>query len=700
MIHLSDHKEIFSALNRLSLRTKCLLGVWVIFLLLVASGIHGSSIPATKGFWAPGNAEKSFLFEVLPWRIRKYVYGRPKLENLFLAAPRGIRSDEYIVDAPFALSQLSHDPPFPVINTNFGNGQNMLLMDHTPVWHITLLARPVTWGYFLFGARRGLAWSWWFQAFSCFTVLWLLLEVILRGHSGLAAFGAFWFCGSAFVICYSLWPAYLMFFPCLGCLTLYHWLNSTQPKVQLLCGILAGLSLPGMLMFLYPPWQVVAGQLFLLLFIGLLIRDGLYRKVRTLTRWQVSSLAIAVLLAATLSAAFLVTCWPALRALSQTVYPGARVSTGGGFDWVWLSRGFYNLRTIFWAPAYLGNQTMAASFYYLFPAVLVAVCFSRLWVKRLTTVGWILLLYLAGTLWYMMFGISSTLAKFTLLSHTSGLANEITLGLASIILCVYVLATASETSVDSFWQRRAVPALAAFGMTVLCLELGFFTQAAIPEFPSTGVIILAAFLAGCAAYAMLVGHKQIFCGLVGTAVFLTSFGFNPLSTRLDYLYNGELAQQIKRFNDQAGGRPLWACYDYAHAGMLVALLGGRTLTWVQFYPQLDLWNVLDPDKSQMSAYNRYAHIILKYSGETTPVKFTAPGPDQLHIEASPNDPKLRSLGVRYILAIGEFQQGLAEAHLQPLYRSPSGRFTIFEYPATPTQPQPAAPLAGSAVQHP
>jgi hypothetical protein len=50
--------------------------------------------------------------------------------------------------------------------------------------------------------------------------------------------------------------------------------------------------------------------------------------------------------------------------------------------------------------------------------------------------------------------------------------------------------------------------------------------------------------------------------------------------------------------------------------------------------------------------------------------------------------------------VGGFQQLLAEAHLQTLYRSSSGHFTIFEYPATPTQPQFAAPLAGGAGHRP
>src|SRR5437870_2242417 len=78
-----------------------------------------------------------------------------------------------------------------------------------PVLHIATLARPATWGYFFLGGQRGLAWYWWFQVFACFTALYLLLVIVLKGHKGLAAFGSFWFCGSAYVVCWSLWPAHI-----------------------------------------------------------------------------------------------------------------------------------------------------------------------------------------------------------------------------------------------------------------------------------------------------------------------------------------------------------------------------------------------------------------------------------------------------------------------------------------------------------
>ena len=202
-------------LSGLSRRARLLLSLWALFFLLVAFGIHGSSTGVTAGWWAPEKPYTGYLFNP-PKNLSKV--DAEGLRQILMAKARWIRWDELLISTPLSLSQLSHNPRFPVINTNIANGQNMLTLPHMPVWHIVTLARPATWGYFVLGAQRGLAWYWWFQVFACFTVLYLLLEIILKGHRGLAAFGAFWFCASAYIVCWSLWPAQVAFYVGLGCL--------------------------------------------------------------------------------------------------------------------------------------------------------------------------------------------------------------------------------------------------------------------------------------------------------------------------------------------------------------------------------------------------------------------------------------------------------------------------------------------------
>src|SRR5262249_49394671 len=139
--------------RRCSRRAQFFFALWVLFLVLVAAGIHGSSIAFAIQEWSPGSHYSGYLLPRIADKLGGLNVGA--LGNLALSTPRIDRSDEWIKNTPPALGQFNHDPKFPVVNTNIGDGQNMLAwMPNTPVWHLTALARPATWGYFFLGPQR------------------------------------------------------------------------------------------------------------------------------------------------------------------------------------------------------------------------------------------------------------------------------------------------------------------------------------------------------------------------------------------------------------------------------------------------------------------------------------------------------------------------------------------------------------------
>src|SRR5262249_5496481 len=138
------------------------------------------------------------------------------------------------------------------------------------------------------------------------------------------------------------------------------------------------------------------------------------------------------------------------------------------------------------------------------------------------------------------------------------------------------------------------------------------------------------------------------------ATVATTAFFNPLSTNLDYIYKSEVAREVMTLDKQAG-HPLWLCYGSAYPGTLVTMLGGRALSGVQWPPQMEFWRQLDPTGAYDFAYNRYAHVFMSYGSDPETVTFANPNPVILQVTISPSHPVLKSMGVRYILAIGESQ---------------------------------------------
>ena len=700
-----------SALDRLerpSLRTRFLFGVWLVFFVLVAFGIHGSSIALAIEQWSPGSRYAGYL-------IPRLAGGFPGLDSdtlrgSGLSKSQPIRTDEWLRNTPLVLSQMNQNPRFPVINTGVGDGENMLLYQLAPVWHIATLARPATWGFFCLGAQRGLAWEWWFPAFGCFTTLMLLLEVVLRGQSRIAAFGAFWFCASAYNVCWSLWPAWVVFFGALCCLSLYYLLTSVSTRVIFISSILAGIGITGAIMILYPPWLIPTGYFFLLILLGLLVRDGRvgtrsrqahgfgdesaglprkplgYLARRRLVGYRLDrmiGIAIFMAVAGGLIFSFLWTCWPSLKVISGTVYPGHRRSAGGDYGLSDYFKGFYNFYTNYNLVGTLGNQSEAASFFYLFPAVIAGLVLSSARRRALGLVGWLALIYVIAMSVYSMVGWPQRIADVTLMSYAPGYRVDIGIGLASITLCMIALAHGqTRVSISGVRAERKKNLVAAAAVAPLFLVAAIALGSRIFGIPSGGVIIVSSAI-GLVAYAsivcyfMVAGEVKAFCTVLGLGLIGTSVFFNPLATSIDQLYNSELARQIVLLDKAAESRPLWVCYGPGDTGILVTLLGGRTISGIQFPPQIGLWRDLDPERQFDEQYNRDAWVNLTYQDGQRPVSFANPSPHNLLVNIAPDHPALAVRGAKYILATGYAQGQIDRSRFPVVYRSPAGVFTVF-----------------------
>lgn len=670
------------SISSLALRTKLLLCIWTLFFMLVAFGIHGSSTGVTAAWWAPEKPYSGYLLNV-PARFKgpESPINAGDLDSLLMRNARTIRWDELAVGTPFALSQLAHKPRFPVVNTNIGEGQNMLVVPYTPVLHIVTVSRPATWGYFLLGAQRGLAWYWWFPPFACFTVLFLLFEVVLGGNRKLAALGAFWFCNSAYVICWSLLPDHVIFFAALGCLSAYHLLNSEKRGGRLASAILLGLSIPGFIMIVYPPWQVGAAYFMLFVFASLIIREKLYVSPVARLRHRIAYLGVALVIAAGLTLSWLLACLPDLKMMSNSVYPGHRISLGGDYSLALLFKGVYNMATIYDAPPALRNQSEAASFYYLFPAVLIGLCLSRKLARKLGVVSWALVAYISGALIFLFVGLPQSIAKLTLLSYIPSYRADLTIGLASILLSMRVLAVTRDlrSSVRGRWEKLW-PIVAGIGMLSVLLWHAFAFAKETNVLPSTRVALLTAVTGGLASYCLLSGRVKIFAAFICVLVVATTIRFNPLSTNLNHIYKSELAGEVTRLNRQSDRPPLWVCYGGVHPGVLVTILGGRSVSGVHWPPQLSMWHILDPDRIYEHIYNRYAEVSLDYMPDVSRVSFRAPQDGELRVMISPDYPGLKTLGARYLLVVGEAQDVVPAEKFHTVSRSAYGNFSIFEFP--------------------
>ncbi len=666
----------------LSFRGRVVLVVSILFLLLVGLRIHGSSIALAASTWAPNEAMEHFVASPLLSRLRPGT--RERWRSRLMAEPRVIRYDEWANEGtPYSLAQFSHVPAFPVVNTNVGTGQNMLVLPWAPVLHISALARPATWGYLLFGPEHGLAWCWWFQVLGCFVALYLLFELLVPHRPWLALLGAGWFCGSAYVVCWSLWPAYVTGLGVSVLVGAYWLLRSTRPAVIIGCGALVGVAFAAFCMQLYPPWQVPLGHTFVLLFAALVWRDRLWRAVHTQARLKLYGLGLALAGAAVLLGSFLISSGDALRAMAQSDYPGERLALGGDCPGWRLLGGFFNIFTKDFDASY--NPSESSGFFLLSPALIVAAAVSPRIRSRLGPVVWLLLPWTGLLVYFCVAPIPEWLAAVTLLGHAPGYRAQLALGLISVILSLRLLVAAERLPLGRQAFRTALLVLTLCGG--LYLWQGLEWQANVGYF--TGrlpvwfyvICLVAALLSAL----LVLGRARIFAALLVPAVVVTSADFNPLSAGFPDWRSSELSTAIQRVLAQDGTpserRPLWLTYGKRYFGGTVAhLMGARALGGISYYPQLGLWQTLDEDGSERWKYNRFAGTTFEPLPQgSSKVEFQVPSVNMLTVFVSPLNQKLWDMGVRHVLTFGNVE-AITAPPFKLSYHSLEQNFAIWDLP--------------------
>jgi hypothetical protein len=677
---------------KLAFRTRLLLATAVLFVVLVALRIHGSSIALAASWWAPDEARQAVVAAPIVAALEGEAQARAK--QWLMTEPRRIRFDEWANEGtPYALAQFTHEPRFPVINTNVGAGQNMLVLPWAPVLHPMLVARPMTWGYLLLGPERGLAWSWWIQSLGCFVALFLLFELIVPGRPWLALLGSFWFCSSAYVVWWSLWPAYVTGLGVFALLGVYWLLTSMRPAVILGSGLLAALAFSGFCTQLYPPWQVPLGYTFVAIFVGLLWRDRPLARMQQLLWLRLSALGLSLVTALLVLGLFLHVTHDALVAFAESDYPGQRRSLGGDGPAWRLFGGFFNFFTkSFWAVTreeapHDFNPSESAGFFLLLPAVVVAALVSPRIRARLGPVVWALLPWVLVLGSFCVTGVPQWFAEVTLLGHAQGYRAQLALGLASIVCCIRLVAVSSRLPVDRETLRVGV---AVFLLCVgLYLWQGLELESQVHLFARAlpqAVLLVAALAAALSALAA-VGRTRSFALILVLGLLVTSGNFNPLAVGFPDWRKSELGTAISDVleNDAAveDGRapPLWLTYggDYPTAGTLAVLMGARALGGVYYYPQPELWAPLDPKGKQRFRYNRFAITRLDYGEpKSSRIEFQTRGPSLLTVTAPPLSHRLWNMGARYVLTFGN-ESGLPRAKLELLHRGRN--FAIYRIPA-------------------
>lgn len=564
---------------------------------------------------------------------------------------RHSRADEWQAFTPMALSQVTHTPPFPVLNRLIGeDGQNMLIVGMTgvPVAHISALAKPATWGFFVLDLRRALAWYWWVPFFFCFASLLAMLVRIHRMDWRLGAVLSLSFTAAPYSVAFSGWPAYASAFPILAILLIDYALHTKHVIRGSLLGTLIGLCTVGFALVLYPSWQISITYLLLPYAIAVFFTR------QSSIHWkppQAVALVFATVVCGGLMFAWWTSAHDAIFALRDSIYPGQRsAETGGDIDRWFLIKGLLSVFTMYNTTSMMGECDAASYVLFLVPAM-IGLMLKDIQFRRIDPIDFALLGSVSLILYFMYLGFSPLVARLSFWSSATSYRMDLALGLAQILIIARLLATHQISSQDNRPLQLTVLQYLVVVLSVITVVLGFqFLPTAISASLTAPVMFLVCSGMATGSFLLLSNRPIGFAFLLGVWTLSASLPFNPVGRAPTKLGNS-LVDSLRASTSDDFLRVVVLGAQTTWSQSLVAT-GVPVVNAVLYHPQKTLWNRLDPEGLQSEVYNRYQNLVVTQQSLPKQLAFKIQSPrlDAVALTIDPALANFKILGATHVLA--------------------------------------------------
>ncbi len=569
-------------------------------------------------------------------------------QSLVAGTPREIRSDEWMVQTPWMLSQLAAEPSLPLTNANVGDGPAPLLTN-LPARHWSMIFRPQMWGFFFLKAERAFAIYWNFKWYALLLGAFLFLELITGGKTLLACAGALFLFASPYLQWWFSTPTCMPEMVAMLFFALWAFAMIFRARTQRGVALASIALLVALLQFVfccYPRFQIP------LAYTGaVLLACGCARGRRAVEFRAFRVVSLGVTLAV---AALLVWIWwqevgGLVRAIAALAYPGQIVSRGGDYLWVQLLAPFLEFSiTESNYPAGAMNVCEAAGFLFVAP-ILAAVALRDVFRRRVDP---LLLGCVALSIFVVVFvvkGMPLSVAQWTGWSRVYGPRAVLALGVASTVGLFRYLAARPLAAAG-----RPGGGLIAFTPAVLVLFVCFgATNALLGSFVSLSTVTAAAIFFALVAICIWSRRVTATCALLIWPLVLANGLTNPISHGLPGLTHNALRARVEQIH-RSDPAAKWLVLGHSSRSQaltqLVKSTGASALGGLRITPDAEMLRVLDPEGKYNSVADRYAVVSFAPSRDEAPeLELTFINAYTVHLPLKSGI--LDNLQVRYIVQV-------------------------------------------------
>lgn len=558
-----------------------------------------------------------------------------QVDSTTIGKVRWIRSDEWGVVTPIQLAQGSGTENSPSKTDILGEESSIATVGiPIPTLDISIIGKPFTWGFVLFGSEIGFSWYYVMRVVALLIFSYLLLNIICKSKKWIACCGSFIITFSPGIQWWQTTGAGVMesiIYLEMILVSLFFLFNKDVTlRRKFFCSLSLLISTVGFTLLIYPALQVPLTYLGIMLLIGFYLE---YKEKIEFNRKNILLFIITVILYILIVGTTILRMSDDLINILNTIYPGKRVSTGGGLQWSYFFNSLINFILPFKDADY-SNSSELSTFITLFPVTIAVYFLNRRKIKKNYIVD-CMMIYLGITAFIMVIGLPTVIAKITLFSFVPENRLFIVFSYASVMLLIVLLSYKETFSGIKYqyvlWGLYIYIGIMKHNEIFRNLGLEYFIVINL-------VIIILIYL--------LNYKKNIAITLLVAITVVTGCTINPINFGTSIMTDTNFSKIIKSIDNENTG--VWATVDDVWLSKYITAQGIKTLNSLNYPPKMDTWTILDPENSYEEAYNRYAHVRINLVNEELTDKFELLNADVFCINVTIEE--LSTLGVDYVVS--------------------------------------------------
>lgn len=601
-------------------KKRYLIGI-IIFAFLVINCYHGSSVGIYNGA----------------------IQGEYQVENgnPILGENRVIRGDEYAVATPFTLSQMSE------ANNMDSTNHNLMAQDKSvsfylryPTIDTASIAVPQQLFFAVLPLENAFSAYWYFPIFFMFFSTFELMMILLKKNKKWALIGALMI---TFSPAAQWWSSFMIIASGSAAIVSFNkFLETEQKKNKIIYAALIGLFGSMYIMNMYPAWLIPYGYFFFVLVCWLIYKHRESIKIKDL----IMLCLIAILVIGFIIIPSFINGRDTYNLITNTVYPGARLSTGGsGYKEIikYMTNVFLPFKTV----ANESEMSQFISFYPLPTIMGLYYCYkNKKERKKDFLLGGLVILSILLSIWNFV-ELPEIVVKITLLFMSTVNRADIVLGFVNVVILIICLSNYTRYTIKS-WKSILIIAIVALVFIIINVNYlsGIYT-----DYFNKKIMFILTITGFFVAFVLIALNNKklnnvLMVGLIATTI-LSGMTVHPLNKGLKVFYDKPVIKEIQEIvADEPKARWISVGTPYFLQNY-VTVTGVYMINSTNYFPNFDFWNVVDKERKYDEIYNRYAHLTINLTNEESSASLLSGDHVSLNLQID----KLKELNVSYILTV-------------------------------------------------